>query len=171
MTDLVKQLFENRMPVFAENTVHIFGDASTRNYLSVLNRPVKDRGFDDRALTKYNEFKARIEAEGYDVAEVDAHETDGRKGKQSGRRLMVYKGLDPTEKLVVLGHEYQESRLMRETGRPDYALHPSVQRLEEEMFGPDGEFDFAPAYNATIEAGERTGMKRTDARQNVVFGD
>jgi len=169
---LIKQLVGNEVPVFVEPSIHVFGDPSTQKYVGLLKRPAKDRGYDDQVLNKYHEFKDRLHREGYHVEEADASETDGFKGKQVGNRLVVYKGLDALDRLHVLVHEYIENRLMRTSGRPDYELHPEVQRLEEELFGPGGDLEFWPAYAHTVEAGNRTGMRKPQGstKTGVVFG-
>lgn len=156
MQDLVKQLFRSG-PVFEQGEATVFGDPSTINFVSLLKK--RKPAYED-PLARYETFVSWLKSKGYSIEEVDSNATDGYKGKHIGKRLMVYKDLDTVDKTVVLAHEYNEARMMEKTGIPDYQLHPAVQRQDEEMLGPGGEFDFPAAYAACIDAGKRTGMRK-----------
>lgn len=145
-----------------ERPIFAMGDVTAADVARVMNsRP----GFDDQAVEKrYRQLVDAYQKAGYEVAEVDADQTDGYKGKQYGNRLLIYEGLPVVEKLIVLDHEGTESYLMGQTGKSDNELHPEVQRMAESKFGPGGDLECMPAYRALAKSGRSAGSRS-------VFGD
>ena len=175
---LMKQLFQNSRPVFDGHGRTVYGDITPEDKINILGYR---RGFDgpqtrdlDNKIVEreYAKLKHRYLREGFEIDdEADARYTDGHKGKHIGRRIWVYGRLPKIEKMIVLAHEVEEAYQMERTGKPDVELHPGIQAANERTFGPGGEFEFMPAYHAAVEAGERTGMRRSVSNSpSTVFG-